>query len=155
MGKVAIVGVEGSGKTVLMASLTECFGKVSDQDLYLMPENQTAYMFMKQIPHRLRVDRQWPDATGINCLRSMKWTVRCGQNVIKTVEMLEPTQYLPDVRSAAISRTVRCSPVLIRKPDPASASSKGATAATYPLCLARINVANVHWAQRSWSLHRS
>jgi hypothetical protein len=89
MGKVAIVGVEGSGKTVLMASLAECYGSISGDEPYLMPENQAAYLFMKQVPHRLRVDRQWPGATGIDALRTMKWTLRLGQQVLQKIEMLD------------------------------------------------------------------
>ncbi len=89
MSKVAIVGVEGSGKTVLMASLSECYGKISDGEPFLMPENQAAYLFMNQVPHRLRVDREWPGATGIDVLRTMKWTFRDGYKVLKTIEMLD------------------------------------------------------------------
>ncbi len=89
MSKVAIVGVEGSGKTVLMASLSECFGKISESEPYLMPENQSAYTFMQQVPHRLRVDRAWPGATGIDALRTMRWTLRSGQTVLNTIEMLD------------------------------------------------------------------
>lgn len=89
MSKVAIVGVEGSGKTVLMASLAECFGSISHDEPYLMPENQAAYLFMNQIPHRLREDREWPSATGIDALRTMKWTLRSGQTVLQTIEMLD------------------------------------------------------------------
>ena len=54
MSRVAIVGVEGSGKTVLMAALGDMFGKPSDGSVYLMPENQAAFSFMTQIPHKMR-----------------------------------------------------------------------------------------------------
>jgi hypothetical protein len=56
MGKVAIVGVEGSGKTVLMGALCELYGEISDTRTFLMPENQAAYIFMRCIPHKLRVE---------------------------------------------------------------------------------------------------
>jgi len=89
MGKVAIVGVEGSGKTVLMAGLCECYQQVSAKDLYLMPENKAAHMFMTQVPHKLRVKREWPAATSIDALRYMKWTLRRGQTIVEEIEMLD------------------------------------------------------------------
>jgi formylglycine-generating enzyme required for sulfatase activity len=89
MSKVSIVGVEGSGKTVLMASLSECYGTISGDEPYLMPENQSACLCMHQVAPRLRVDREWPGATGIDALRTMKWTLRHGQTVLKTIEMLD------------------------------------------------------------------
>ncbi|MEI7945565.1 MAG: hypothetical protein WCJ02_02665 [bacterium] len=90
MGKVAIVGVEGSGKTVLMAGLCECFKQVpGTDDPYLMPENQAAFKFMETVPYMLRVKRQWPAATSIDNLRAMRWTYRCGDEVLETVELLD------------------------------------------------------------------
>jgi len=89
MGKIAIVGVEGSGKTVLMAALCECYRHISETEPYLMPENQSAFVFMQQVPHKLRVDRQWPGATGIDALRTMKWTLRRGREVVREIEMLD------------------------------------------------------------------
>jgi formylglycine-generating enzyme required for sulfatase activity len=89
MGKIAIVGVEGSGKTVLMAALCECYRAISETEPYLMPENQSAFVFMQQVPHKLRVDREWPGATGIDALRTMKWTLRRGKEIVKEIEMLD------------------------------------------------------------------
>jgi formylglycine-generating enzyme required for sulfatase activity len=90
MGKVAIVGVEGSGKTVLMAGLCECFKQNSgSDDPYLMPENQAAFKFMETVPYMLRVKHQWPAATGIDNLRAMRWTYRCGNEVLETIELLD------------------------------------------------------------------
>jgi hypothetical protein len=90
MGKVAIVGVEGSGKTVLMAGLCECFKQVpGSDDPYLIPENQAAFKFMETVPYMLRVKRQWPAATGIDNLRAMRWSYRCGHEVLETVELLD------------------------------------------------------------------
>ena len=89
MGKIAIVGVEGSGKTVLMAGLSECYKQISDTEPYLMPENQAAFMFMQQIPHKLRVDREWPEQTRIDSLRLMQWTLRYGSEILGEIEMLD------------------------------------------------------------------
>jgi formylglycine-generating enzyme required for sulfatase activity len=54
-----------------------------------MPENQSAFVFMQQVPHKLRVDREWPGATGIDALRTMKWTLRRGKEIVKEIEMLD------------------------------------------------------------------
>lgn len=89
MSKIAIVGVEGSGKTVLMAALAEQYGAISQDRPYLMPENQSAFTFMTQIPHRMRQEHSWPNATAIDSLRLMKWSLRIGSQVITDVEMLD------------------------------------------------------------------
>ena len=89
MSKIAIVGVEGSGKTVLMAGLSECYQQISDNEPYLMPENQSAFMFMQRIPHKLRVEREWPEQTRIDSLRMMKWTLRYGQEILEEIEILD------------------------------------------------------------------
>ena len=89
MSKVAIVGVEGSGKTVLMGALCESYKKISDGTPYLMPENQSAFMFMERIPHKLRVEREWPEATNLSSLKSMRWTLRYGSEILEEIEMLD------------------------------------------------------------------
>ena len=89
MSKVAIVGVEGSGKTVLMAALAEMYGQASQHSIYLMPENQAAFSFMTMIPHKMRVERQWPEATAIQSMKFLKWTVRIGQEILAELEMLD------------------------------------------------------------------
>ncbi len=89
MGKVAIVGVEGSGKTVLMGALCECYKQGAEDEPYLMPENQAAFMFMERIPHKLRVEREWPEATSVSSLKSMRWTLRLGAEVLEEIEMLD------------------------------------------------------------------
>jgi formylglycine-generating enzyme required for sulfatase activity len=89
MGRVAIVGVEGSGKTVLMGALCECYKQGAADEPYLMPENQAAFMFMERIPHLLRVERKWPEATSVSGLKSMRWTLRLGAEVLEEIEMLD------------------------------------------------------------------
>jgi hypothetical protein len=89
MSKVAIVGVEGSGKTVLMAALAEKYGTISSDAVYLMPENQSAFAFMTHIPYRLRKEHTWPQATTIDALRLMRWTLRVGTDVLSEMEMLD------------------------------------------------------------------
>lgn len=89
MSKVAIVGVEGSGKTVLMAALADLFGKPLANSPYLMPENQSAFSFMTMIPHKMKQEHQWPSATAIVSMKHLKWTIRIGQDVLMDLEMLD------------------------------------------------------------------
>lgn len=89
MSRVAIVGVEGSGKTVLMAALADRYGTPSDDSMYLMPENQSAFTFMKHIPHKMREEHQWPAATTIESFKHLKWSVRIGPEALLDLEMLD------------------------------------------------------------------
>ena len=89
MSRIAIVGVDGSGKTVLMSALADKFGEPSEDSVYLMPENQASFAFMKQIPHKMRSEHQWPSATTIESFKNLQWTVRIGQKVLMDIEMLD------------------------------------------------------------------
>jgi hypothetical protein len=89
MSRVAIVGVEGSGKTVLMAALADRYGTPSDDSLYLMPESQSSFTFMKHIPHKMRAEHQWPAATTIESFKHLKWSVRIGPEVLLDLDMLD------------------------------------------------------------------
>jgi hypothetical protein len=89
MSRIAIVGVESSGKTVLMAALADLYGEPSHDNVYLMPESQSAFAFMKHIPQKMRDDHQWPAATTIESFKHLKWSVRIGRRVITELEMLD------------------------------------------------------------------
>lgn len=89
MSRVAIVGVEGSGKTVLMAALADLYGDPSHDSVYLMPESQSSFAFMKHIPHKMREEHQWPAATTIESFKHLKWSMRVGQRVLMDIEMLD------------------------------------------------------------------
>jgi TPR repeat protein len=89
MSRVAIVGVEGSGKTVLMAALADLYGDPSHDSIYLMPESQSSFAFMKHIPHKMRAEHQWPAATTIESFKHLKWSMRIGQKILMDIEMLD------------------------------------------------------------------
>jgi len=74
---------------VLMGALCECYRQGTADVPYLMPENQAAFMFMERIPHKLRVEREWPEATSVSSLRSMRWTLRLGTEVLEEIELLD------------------------------------------------------------------
>ena len=75
MKKVAIVGVEGSGKTVMLACLGELYTTPDEQGYFLDPENfQTAAYVMDKIS-RLR-NGEWPMATSDDVMQELNWTLR-------------------------------------------------------------------------------
>lgn len=82
MGKIAIVGVEASGKTVLVAALAGKFGTMSDDSFYLLPENKEAFAFMTQVPYKMMVEHSWPSPTGPDSTFCMKWSVRIGSEKV-------------------------------------------------------------------------
>ena len=75
MKKVAIVGVEGSGKTVMLAGLGELYARPDENGYFLGPKNfQTASYVAQKI---LRMRRgEWPMATAEDVLQGLDWTLR-------------------------------------------------------------------------------
>ena len=75
MRKVAIVGVEGSGKTVMLACLGELYTMPDERGHFLEPENfQTAAYVMDKIS-RMR-NGEWPMATADDAMQGLNWTLR-------------------------------------------------------------------------------
>ena len=72
MRKVAIVGVEGSGKTVMLACLGELYAKPDDAGYFLRPKNfQTASYVMKKISSMRK--GVWPMATADDAMQGLDW----------------------------------------------------------------------------------
>ena len=75
MRKVAIVGVEGSGTTVMLACLGELYTTPDERGHFLAPENfQTAHYVMDKIS-RMR-NGEWPMATADDAMQGLNWTLR-------------------------------------------------------------------------------
>ena len=75
MRKVAIVGVEGSGKTVMLAGLGELYSHPDPDGYFLCPKNfQTASYVAEKIA-RMRKG-EWPTATAEDVLQGLDWTLR-------------------------------------------------------------------------------
>lgn len=72
MKKIAIVGVEGSGKTVLMAAMGDKYENPDGFGLFLSPENSDAFGYVK-----LQMDRMrhgiWPSATIAGKSNILEW----------------------------------------------------------------------------------
>ena len=75
MKKVAIVGVEGSGKTVMLAGLGELYSKPDEQGYFLSPKNFTTASYVADKIVRMR-QGEWPTATAEDVLQGLDWTLR-------------------------------------------------------------------------------
>ena len=73
MSKVAIVGVEGSGKTVLMAVLGDRYAQGTDGVL-LRPLNRETYKYYTSEAENLR-NGKWPLATSADTSKNLEWSL--------------------------------------------------------------------------------
>ena len=79
MKNISIVGVEGSGKTVMMAAIGEQWEKPDERGYFLSPENAPTYGFSKRVMDTMRHGR-WPSATPIDTMTALEWTLRYKKN---------------------------------------------------------------------------
>ena len=75
MRKVAIVGVEGSGKTVMLAGLGELYSHPDPDGYFLCPKNFQTASYVSEKIARMRKG-EWPTATAEDVLQGLDWTLR-------------------------------------------------------------------------------
>lgn len=75
MKKVAIVGVEGSGKTVMLAGLGDLYTRADEKGYFLAPKDFTTSAYVADLMGRLR-SGVWPAATADDMFQSLEWTLR-------------------------------------------------------------------------------
>ena len=75
MKKVAIVGVEGSGKTVMLAGLGELYSRPDDRGYFLAPKDFNTSAYVAELMGRLRAGA-WPAATADDVFQGLEWTLR-------------------------------------------------------------------------------
>ena len=75
MQKVAIVGVEGSGKTVMLAGLGELYSHPDEEGYFLTPKNYATATYVSEKIARMRKG-EWPVATAEDVLQGLDWTLR-------------------------------------------------------------------------------
>ena len=76
MKKVAIVGVEGSGKTVMLAGLGDLYTNPDAGGYFLSPKNYGTASYVANKIARMR-QGEWPTATAEDVLQGLDWTLRC------------------------------------------------------------------------------
>ena len=75
MKKVAIVGVEGSGKTVMLAGLGDLYSHPDDEGYFLAPKNYSTASYVSEKIERMRKG-EWPVATAEDVLQGLDWTLK-------------------------------------------------------------------------------
>lgn len=75
MKKVAIVGVEGSGKTVMLAGLGELYSHVDANGFFLDPKDYGTASYVADKIERMRKG-EWPAATAGDAQQGLDWTLR-------------------------------------------------------------------------------
>ncbi len=75
MKKVAIVGVEGSGKTVMLAVLGALYSQPDGNGYFLEPQDPETLAYVRRVCGRLQKG-QWPSATETDCAFGLKWHLR-------------------------------------------------------------------------------
>ena len=73
MNKIAIVGVEGSGKTVLMAVMGDKYRSPDENGVFLAPVSRATYAYCAKLAASLRAGK-WPFATESGVL-NLDWTL--------------------------------------------------------------------------------
>ncbi len=78
MRKISIVGVEGSGKTVLLSAIGDKYENPDSSGIFMSPENSRAFGFVKLHMEAMK-NGQWPAATTTNS--NLDWSIyhRTGQ----------------------------------------------------------------------------
>ena len=76
MKKVAIVGVEGSGKTVMLAGLGNLYTYPDEEGYFLVPKNFGTAAYVADKIERMRKG-EWPVATAGDEMQGLDWTLKC------------------------------------------------------------------------------
>ena len=74
MKKVAIVGVEGSGKTVMLAGLGDLYTYPDEEGYFLAPKNFGTAAYVAEKIERMRKG-EWPVATAGDEMQGLDWTL--------------------------------------------------------------------------------
>lgn len=74
MPSIAVVGTEGSGKTVLVTMLAKQFARVGDKGLALSPANRATASYVERNWATLQ-DQEWPASTTPGDLINLCWTL--------------------------------------------------------------------------------
>ncbi len=75
MKKVAIVGVEGSGKTVMLAGLGDLYTYPGEEGYFLSPKNFDTVSYVNRQMAAL-MSGTWPAATADDTMRALDWDLR-------------------------------------------------------------------------------
>ena len=80
MKKVAIVGVEGSGKTVMLAGLGDLYTNPDENGYFLSPKNFGTASYVADIIQKMRAG-MWPAATAVDAFECLDWILKKGAKI--------------------------------------------------------------------------
>ena len=92
MSKIAIVGCDASGKTVLISSLSDYYkaGGRADQSCIMVPADGTTRRYTDNLHRVMRINGEWPEATSdISTGTSLKWKMMRNGKEIANLELLD------------------------------------------------------------------
>lgn len=75
--RVAIIGLTGSGKTVLAVALAKYLGGDNPQGILLAPDDPRTLKFVENNWNRLQTG-EWPPSTAQGEINELRWTLRTG-----------------------------------------------------------------------------
>ena len=86
--KVAIVGVEGSGKTVMLAGLGALYSQPNADGVFISPKNFKTLTYVDRLMSMLK-SGQWPAATAEDVMQGLDWVVRQRADNARPVQLGE------------------------------------------------------------------
>ena len=88
MTKIAVVGVDGSGKTVLMAAMGEMYESPDADGYFLSAEDSRTFHNVKALVGRMR-GGAWPGATDAQSVTDLNWMLcrQCEESVQRLAEI--------------------------------------------------------------------
>jgi len=92
MSKIAIVGCDASGKTVLISALSDYYqaGARTDQACIMVPSDATTRKYTDNLHRIMRIDREWPAATNdIAGDSTLKWRLLRNGRTLADMEMMD------------------------------------------------------------------
>jgi hypothetical protein len=87
---IAIIGTEGSGKTVLTTTLAKRLSTIDSRGVFLNPQDVTTLKYVQSVWDTLQ-DGDWPPSTTPGKLFELRWKLELvGQNTKAEVRLLDP-----------------------------------------------------------------
>lgn len=75
---IAIIGLEGSGKTVLATTLAKRLSAIDERGIFLNPQGTRTFKYVEKVWHTLQ-SGEWPPSTPPGELFELRWRLHVGQ----------------------------------------------------------------------------
>ena len=88
MPNVAIVGTEGSGKTVFITTLAKRFSADNPLGAFMNPQGRKTIQYVEQVWHTL-VNAEWPPSTSPGELFDLRWTIHWQDGLVGDIRLVD------------------------------------------------------------------